>query len=57
MHSTVTVKAVIDKEINRLRDAKKSVAVTTTDLSAAFDTCDSFLLLMMLEHVGIRNLD
>ena len=54
-HSTVTAKAIIDLEINKLRDKNKSVAITTTDLSAAFDTCDAFLLLMMLEHVGIKN--
>ena len=53
-HSTVTAKAVLDKEINDLRDKNKSVAITTTDLTAAFDTCDSLLLTNMMEHIGIR---
>ena len=57
LYSTVTAKSTIDREINRMRDTKKSVAILTTDLSAAFDTCDSFLLLQMLEHVGIRGLE
>ena len=29
----------------------------TTDLSAAYDTCDSFLLLNMLEHIDFCNLE
>merc|ERR1711954_278490 len=53
-HSTVTAKAVLDKEINDLRDKSKSAAITTTDLTAAFDTCDSLLLTNMMEHIGIR---
>ena len=31
--------------------------MNTTNLSAAFVTCDSFLLLNMLEHIGFRNLE
>ena len=56
-HSTVTAKTVLDKEINKLRDSNKSIAITTTDLTAAFDTCDSILLTTMMEHIGIRGLE
>merc|ERR1711954_397740 len=54
MHSTVTAKSVLDREVNRMRDMKKSIAIVSTDLSAAFDTCNSFILLTMLENVGVR---
>ena len=56
-HSTVTAKTVLDKEINKLRDKKKSIAITTTDLTAAFDTCDTILLTTMMEHIGIREIE
>ena len=56
-HSTSTAKSVIDDEVNRMKDQKKSIAILSTDLSAAFDTCDSLMLLTMLEHVGVRHLE
>ena len=51
------MKAVLDKEINTLRDKNKSVAITTTDLTAAFDTCNSIILTTMMEHIGIRGIE
>ena len=56
-HSTVTAKLVISEEVKEMKDKQKSIAITATDLSAAFDTCDSYLLLNMLEHIGFRGLE
>ena len=57
MHSTVTAKAVIDREINTLKDKTKNITLLTMDLTATFDTCDSMILLNMLEHIGVRHLE
>merc|ERR1711954_394374 len=54
-HSTITAKMELDKFVNTAKDSGKKVAVFSTDLSAAYDTVDHALLLVKLNHMGIRN--
>ena len=45
----------MDTNIQRMRENNKAVAILSTDLSTAFDTVDTILLMTKLEHIGIRD--
>ena len=54
-HSTTTALAEILYRINKNYDNDKIIAVLITDLSAAYDTVDSEILLKKLQYYGIKN--
>ncbi len=53
-HSTTTALAQINNILLKNNENNKITAALSTDLSAAFDTVDNFILLNKLEHYGIR---
>ena len=46
--STLTAKATLDKTVTRYNEEEKNTATITTDLTAAFDMIDHFILLKSL---------
>jgi hypothetical protein len=54
-HSTTTAMLQVYNKLAEIRDQGQCAAVIAVDLSAAFDLCDHKIMLMKLEHYGIRN--
>ena len=52
--STTTALIEVVEEVTESFDNKQEVALTCCDISKAFDTIDHEILLMKLEHYGIR---
>ena len=53
-HSTTTAITVINNKLIQNFENNKISALLSTDLSAAYDTIDNFILLTKLEYYGIR---
>ena len=53
-HSTTTALSDMTYTLNKLTEQKYITATLTTDLTAAYDTVDSNILLEKLHYYGIR---
>ena len=53
-HSTVTAEATIELEALKENEEGRTVAIYSTDLSAAFDTISHGILRSKLKHYGFR---
>ena len=53
-HSTITAKVTIEHEATKAHEEGKSVAIYSTDLSAAYDTVKIPILISKLKHYGFR---
>ena len=53
-HSTVTAMTSMDYNHKEIKESKDTVAIITTDLSAAFDLVDHELLIKKLEYYGLE---
>ena len=54
LHSTTTALTNITHKLNHIYETKKISSTLTTDLTAAFDTVDTDILLTKLSHYWIR---
>ena len=53
VHSTVSAKSIIDYNVGKVKEIRKSTCLITTDLTAAYDTVDHQILVKKLMYHGI----
>lgn len=53
-HSTISAKAVLEEAAAKCLDQNKLGVLLSTDLTAAFDTCDHQVLIMKMKYYGMK---